>query len=249
MFRMARRRGLRALILTDHDTTRHWKPALRAAQKYGLATTQALELSTEQGHLIGYFSLDADERKVARCLHLDTADGIVLHKVDDALARIRECGGLVSVPHPFGPFYPLQQPDFARFDAVEEYNAWIYGPLAGNYRNAPGYGEFYHIAALGGSDAHYPFMVGLGATAIPASVRFDRTDWFLRCLRERTTEAVDRHTVWTKRQNVFYMPLLVPLSLLYNTRYVFARLRRKLGVNVLPPPLPVGHADLVRQDA
>jgi len=229
MFRKAKARGLRGLILTDHDTIEHWEPSLCAARRYGMGTTPALEISTVRGHVIAYFPMDVDQVAVRDALRLDTDAGIILHPVDEAFEKIRACGGVVAVPHPFGPFYPLRDPDFTKVDAVEEYNAWIYGKFAVKHRNAWGYGQQYNIAAFGGSDAHYPYMIGLGATAIDADTDFSQPDWFICLIRERATEPVERHTLATQVLNTFFQPMCIPLSFLYNVRYVLARYRRRFG--------------------
>jgi predicted metal-dependent phosphoesterase TrpH len=227
MFRKAKGRGLRGLILTDHDTLEHWQPSFVAARRYGLATTPAVEVSTARGHIIAYFPMDVDKAAVEQALRLDTEAGIILHPVDDAIDKIHELGGVVAIPHPFGPFYPLRDPDYSRVDAIEEYNAWIYGKFAVKHKNAWGYGKQHNIAAFGGSDAHYPFMVGLGATAIPADTDFSQPDWFVRLIREKATEPVECHTTRTEWLNNIFQPMCIPLSFFYNWRYVMARYRRR----------------------
>lgn len=55
MFRTAKERGLGGLLLTNHDNLGPIDPVLEAAGKEGVYTLPAIEVSSKDGHVIGYF--------------------------------------------------------------------------------------------------------------------------------------------------------------------------------------------------
>ncbi|MBV9464442.1 MAG: PHP domain-containing protein [Verrucomicrobiae bacterium] len=217
MFRRARAQGLFSIVLTDHDTVAHWPQVVEASHKYEMPTALGVEVSTAQGHLLAYFPMTMKPRTVARSLKLDTGCLVYL-PVMTVIKRVHDLGGVAVVPHPFGPFYPLGGDHFNEVDGVEEYNAWIFKDTK-HFRNAFGAGEKHGIAALGGSDSHYPYTVGFGATAIPKDCRFDRPDWWLRCILGRTTRPVVRQTIAHRRINYLKFSVSIPLSMRYNAKF------------------------------
>ena len=89
MFRKARQRGLAALIVTDHDTVKHWPACLEAAEHYEMATALGLEISTAQGHLLAYFDTRAKARTIGRNLKLDEGH-LPYWPVSTVIKRIHE---------------------------------------------------------------------------------------------------------------------------------------------------------------
>jgi predicted metal-dependent phosphoesterase TrpH len=223
MFLRARKQGLHGLVLTDHDTLRHWEPSLAAARRLRMPTALGVELSTAGGHLLAYFPCDTPPRRVARALRLDEG---TIHYLDprSAIRRVHELGGLACVPHPFGPFYPLGAELFDLVDGVEEYNSWIYRDTP-RFHNAFGAGARHRIAALGASDSHYPFTVGFGATAVPAAIDFSKPDWFLHCIRQRLTRPIVLQRPIHRRINYLKFAVSLPLNVRYNARFFRAKWR------------------------
>jgi len=217
MFRKARQRGLHGLIITDHDTVLHWQDCLEAAQHFEMATALGIEISTAQGHLLAYFDTHSKPRVVGRALKLD--DGCLHYwHVSTVIKRIHDLGGVTVVPHPFGPFYPLGGDHFDETEGVEEYNAWIFKDSR-HSRNAFGAGKKHGIAAVGGSDSHYPYTVGFGATAVPKNTDFIAADWWLKCLRNKSTRPVVRQTIAHRRINYLKFSVSIPLSMRYNAKF------------------------------
>lgn len=217
MFRRARERGLHGIIITDHDTVRHWPACLEAAQRYEIATALGIEISTDQGHLLAYFSTKAKPRTIARALKLDEGSLHYWH-VSTVIKRIHELGGIAVIPHPFGPFYPIGGEHFDEVDGVEEYNSWIFKDSK-HSRNAFGVGRKHRIARMGGSDSHYPYTVGFGATAVPKKTDFEDSAWWLKCIIERKTRPVVRQTIKNRRINYFKSSVSIPLNMQYNVRF------------------------------
>jgi predicted metal-dependent phosphoesterase TrpH len=155
--RAAAARGLTHLAITDHGTI---DGALRARDvaPAGLAVLVGEEIRTQAGDLIGVFL----ERAVPQRLPLA-----------EAIAAVREQGGLVGIPHPFdrrrgsilGGFGAAAGDELAGLvDWVEAYNARVLGG-AGNDRAA----EFARVHSLPGvaaSDAHSTLEVGVAYSAL-----------------------------------------------------------------------------------
>lgn len=158
--RAAASRGLTHLAITDHDTI---EGALRArdAAPPGLHVLIGQEIRTRDGDLIGVFL----ERAVPRDL-----------STSEAIAAVREQGGLVGIPHPFDRFRgsllrdhgdqpnPALEAIAPLLDWVEAHNARVVGGRA-NERAA----AFALQAGLPGvsvSDAHSALEVGVAYSAM-----------------------------------------------------------------------------------
>ncbi|GEM_PF-2350670 len=223
MFFYARRRGLRGIIITDHDTVKHWEECLEAARRFEMITALGVEISTAQGHILAYFDCAISPRRVARALKLD--QGMIHYMdVESVIRRIRDLGGVLCVPHPFGPFYPLGSDYLDQVDGVEEYNSWIFQDNR-RFRNAFGYAKRYHIAALGGSDSHYPYTLGLGASVVPAAIDFSKSDWFLHCIRQRLTCPIVQQRPLHRRINFIKSTVSIPLNMRYNVKFFRSKWR------------------------
>lgn len=217
VFIRAQRRGLRGAIITDHDTVRQWDECLEMSKRAEISTTLGVEISTAQGHLLSYFDCTTPARRVARALKLD--QGMIYYlDVESVIRRVHDLGGIACVPHPFGPFYPLGSKFFDLVDGIEEYNSWIFQDNK-RFRNAFGFAKKYKVAALGGSDSHYPYTIGFGATGIPATVDLNKPDWFLRCVRERMTRPVVQQTPVHRRINFIKSTVSIPLNVRYNAKF------------------------------
>jgi len=217
MFQHAKQRGLRGLIITDHDTVKHWEESMEAAQRTGMATAAGVEVSTAQGHILAYFEFGTSARSVARSLKLDQG---VIHYLDaeSVIRRVHDLGGVLVIPHPFGPFYPMGSRFMDKVDGIEEYNSWIFQDTA-RYRNAFEYAKKFRIAALGGSDSHYPYTVGFGATAVPADTNFAKPDWLLQCILHRKTRPIVQQRPVHRRINFVKSTVSIPLNMRYNAKF------------------------------
>ena len=104
--------------------------------------------------------------------------------VEEAIARIKAQGGLVSIPHPFDPLrgLKLDKNDLAKLveklDLIEVFNAR--GPFLRPMAKASAFALEHNLPGSAGSDAHYPFEIGYTYIEMP---EFDGKDEFLRALR------------------------------------------------------------------
>src|SRR5437879_5831507 len=99
------RQGLRLIAITDHDHIEGAKRVeeLLAQQNSALQMITGVEVSTRQGHLLGLFVKKAPK---------------TMRSVEESIEAIKEQGGLVIVPHPFGRLVPSLSR--AKIDALLE---------------------------------------------------------------------------------------------------------------------------------
>ena len=151
--RAAAERGLTHIAITDHDRI-DGALAAREAAPDGLTVIIGEEIRTADGDLIAAF--------------LDRAVPPGLSAVE-AVAAIREQGGLVGIPHPFDRLRGSLLKDVRMevlvplVDWVETHNGRLVG--GGNDRAA----EFaleHGLAGVGVSDAHSVLEVGVAYTAL-----------------------------------------------------------------------------------
>jgi glycosyltransferase involved in cell wall biosynthesis len=164
----AKRRGLGAIAVTDHNEI---SGALEARERAnGIKVIVSEEIKTaDQGEVIGLFV----EEKIPRGMSLA-----------ETIAAIRSQGGLVYVPHPFDRMHAV--PDYEHLlgvvediDAIEVFNARV--AFAPFNDEAARFAAKYRIAAGAGSDSHVP--QGLGSVKIRMR-DFDGPEEFLESLRE-----------------------------------------------------------------
>ncbi|MCI0346772.1 MAG: PHP domain-containing protein [Chloroflexi bacterium] len=171
----AARRGLTHLAITDHDTIDGAIEAAAAAPA-GLTVIVGQEIRTTEGDLIGAFL----ERLIPRGL-----------SPAEAIAAVREQGGLVGVPHPFDRLrgslgaaekprlgaaraahaaraaYAAQERLHALLGLVDWIEAWNARVLLGDGNTRAS--ELAHDAGLPGvsvSDAHTTLEIGVASTAL-----------------------------------------------------------------------------------
>lgn len=156
------RRGLRLIAITDHDHIEGAKRVeeLLAQQNSTLQIVTGVEVSTRQGHLLGLFVKKAPK---------------ALRSVEESIEAIKEQGGLVIVPHPFGRLVPSLSR--AKIDALLEKGYTIDGieiynpsPANASMRSAVrAANQQWGLAETGGSDAHFWQHIGSAYTLFPGS--------------------------------------------------------------------------------
>jgi len=159
VIRVARRRGMDGLAITDHDTLAGVEEAL--ATDSGLIVVPGEEVSTDQGHVLAL----GIGRRVPGGL-----------PAGEAIRRVKAQGGLVVIPHMSGfpvPFASrFRESDLSALpvDGLEVFSAIsILGRhfLTKNMKLAERFG----LAVLAGSDSHFPETVGDAYTVVEAESR------------------------------------------------------------------------------
>jgi predicted metal-dependent phosphoesterase TrpH len=171
-------RQLTLIAVTDHD---HLEGARRVEEllaEQGVTTRMitGVEVSTRQGHLLGLFVKKAPRP---------------LRPVQESIDAIKEQGGLVIVPHPFGTLVPslsrrridsLLAAGY-EIDAIEIYNP---SPANAAHRAAVRTANAdWGLAEIGASDAHFWQHIGAAYTRFPGSTPDD----LRRAIADRTTQA------------------------------------------------------------
>jgi glycosyltransferase involved in cell wall biosynthesis len=166
----ARRQGLGAIAVTDHNEISGALEAQAKAAEFGVKVVVGEEVMTAtQGEVIGLFLTE----KIPR--------GMTLRETVDEIHRQ---GGLVYVPHPFDrmhavPDYEHLLPIIDDIDAIEVFNPRV---AIGSFNDeAERFAAKYRIVAGAGSDSHV--AQGLGSVRIRMR-DFDGPDEFLESLRE-----------------------------------------------------------------
>lgn len=135
--------GLSGMIITDHNTLAGYESLKKKPNDF--VVIPGIEVSTGDGDILGFFIKENIPRQKTA---FDAAD------------KIREQGGLVSIPHPFDPLRKCAgklteelKPDF-----IEVFNARII--LSKYNRLAEEVAEELKIKKIAGSDAHFKEEVG-----------------------------------------------------------------------------------------
>jgi hypothetical protein len=164
----ARRQGLGAIAVTDHNEVSGAHEAAAKAAEYGVKIIIGEEVKTaDQGEVIGLFI----EEKIPK--------GVTLQ---EAIADIRRQGGLVYVPHPFDRMHSV--PDYEHMldivddiDAVEVFNPRV--AIGAFNEEAARFAHKYRMVAGAGSDSHVAQGLGSVRLRMPD---FDGPEEFLASL-------------------------------------------------------------------
>ena len=188
LFKKAKERKLDGIVISDHDTVTTWAESLTAARKHGIATVLGVEITSLQGHVLGYFPQDADPKLISKELGLDYYDASSMTKARGSRARfgrkssgkrserpvvfdcmtvvktIHELGGVAVAPHPFSVIFSLRKKvDYSQFDGIETYNFNI----SRKHNNKASGLVCGKQSTLGGSDCHAKYTIGAGLTVFP----------------------------------------------------------------------------------
>lgn len=146
--------GLDAISITDHDTIEASLRAAALAPSYGMIGIPGVEISTQEGHLLG--------------LGIETMPEPG-RPFKDTVQAIRNRGGVAVVPHPFQRMrHGVKRRHLTDCDAIEVYNAW----LVTGFRNrrARTFATRRDYPGVAGSDAHSVLTLGRAYT----EMRFDK---------------------------------------------------------------------------
>ncbi|WP_321423440.1 PHP domain-containing protein [uncultured Methanobacterium sp.] len=145
MVKIAIKKGLSGIALTDHNTI---KGALKAkkleSEKFKVIIGS--EISTERGEVIGLF----------------LSEEIRSRRFEEVISQIQDQDGIIVLPHPFdnirGNGINPNHEDAKLVDYVEIFNSRC---LLNKYNiQAEKYAEKYGLHGLAGSDAHFAHEIG-----------------------------------------------------------------------------------------
>ena len=133
----AKRKKLDGFALTDHNTTAGNKEAAALAKKAGLVFIPGIEVSTQQGHLLGLGVKSTMRAWIP---------------MEEAIAKIHDQGGLAIPAHPYDVMRRVMGGAFKGLDidGLETVNGKTF---IGNNKAAKAAREL-GLPSIGGSDAH-----------------------------------------------------------------------------------------------
>ncbi|PDW04380.1 CehA/McbA family metallohydrolase [Candidatus Viridilinea mediisalina] len=159
--------NLQVVAVTDHDTIAGAREAQRLADSYGVEVIVGEEVTTRDGHVLALF------------IEEQLPPG---RPFTETIAAVRDQGGLVIAPHPFGLFvsslglvgWSQQQrhPAWGQLvDAIEVFNAGLWRSQSNTL--ATQFATTHGIPMVGGSDSHHLATVGMGFTRFPGRTAAD----------------------------------------------------------------------------
>lgn len=176
IFKQAKKRGLDALAVTDHNTMMAYKKAWSLAKKYKITLIPGEEILTLKGEILGL----GIKREIKPFL-----------SPEKTIRQIHNQGGAAIACHPFwdyrlfnGRFKPLRLELIKGLDldGIEVFNC-----LLGKNRKAVNLAEKLCLAEIGGSDAHWFGDVGQTATLFPDNCK--SVEDYIKAIKKRQTKA------------------------------------------------------------
>jgi predicted metal-dependent phosphoesterase TrpH len=152
--KVAQKKGLDGIAITDHENTRAWREAEQVAKETGAVIILGEEIKTKQGDVLALFinkQIDGTGKELR-----------------EVVKQIHDQGGLAIIPHPFH-FYEGFKGKIEDYldiiDGMEVFNARR--PWGDFNEKALACAKKYNLAMTGGSDAHFAAGIGDGYTEIP----------------------------------------------------------------------------------
>lgn len=182
--------GINCITISDHGVI---EGALEMQKRAPFKVIVAEEILTTQGEIIGMFLKEV------------IPSGL---PVPETIARIREQGGLVCIPHPFDVIRTSALRDkvieeiAGEIDIFEVFNAR--NPLPHSSAKAKAFAEKHGMAMTAGSDAHTPNEIGNAWVEMP---EFSGSDDFMEALRageitgRRTNVLNHFYSTWARVKN------------------------------------------------
>jgi len=182
--------GVNCITVSDHGVI---EGALEMQKRAPFKVIVAEEILTTQGEIIGMFLKEVIPSELP---------------VPETIARIREQGGLVCIPHPFDLIRASALKDkvieevAGEIDIIEVFNAR--NPLPHSSAKAKAFAEKHGMAMTAGSDAHTTNEIGNAWVEMP---EFSGSDDFLEALRagkitgRRTNVLNHFYSTWAKVKN------------------------------------------------
>ena len=165
MLKHAKKIGLKALAITDHDSLKGGLEARKKAKKLGLIGIAGQEINSAEGHVIGLGLQEFIEPGLS---------------VEETIGLIHRQAGISIAPHPFDIYGKGVKEKAIYCDAVESFNAFNLDRTS-NYL-AERFCKKHELIRLSGSDAH--FKEGLGIAATKLLVEADDEDDVLKAVKK-----------------------------------------------------------------
>ncbi len=156
----AKKKGLDGIAITDHDTLKGARRALKLASKRGVMVIPGIEVTTLHGHVLG--------------LNITTFIPQNLSLVE-TVEKIHEAGGIAIAAHPL-VFIKSQMKQriasVSNLDGVEVINSSAF-PFFLSTRLSRALAERLNLPQTAGSDAHHASEIGTAYTLVKADSEVD----------------------------------------------------------------------------
>lgn len=188
ILKKAKEAQLDVVAITDHHTIEGAKEAQKIAANFGVEVIVGEEILTQDGEIIGLFLKEAVPSDLPLL---------------EAIERVRQQGGLIFAPHPLsfwqdGLGEKLLKQITQSIDGIEVLSAGWTGK--NNFAKMQHLNkEFFKLAAIGGSDAHFAALTGKAYTLFP-----ERTAAELYAAIRSKSTAVGG-SFWTKKDYLTYV--------------------------------------------
>lgn len=169
MMEHAKRIGIEALCLTDHDTMNGIKEALKAGKKHGILIVPSEEVTSKDGHILAI--------GISETIKPDLS-------AEETIDKIRQQGGVAIAPHAFDIMGMGLEEKAILCDAMEIFNAINVDRLTN--RRCERFARKFNIPMVGGSDAHWLPMMGAALTQIEG----DTVESIIKSIKSGRTRVV-----------------------------------------------------------
>jgi hypothetical protein len=174
----ARKRGLDAVAVTDHDTIRG---SLKLSRNKDFLIIPGIEINTQHGHVLG---LNLYEQIPSQ---LD---------VPTTVQKIHDAGGIAIAAHPTALYRgELRKYMIREFDAIEVINASSIPFSFSNSVNRK-LAEEFKLPQTGGSDAHYAPEIGMAYSMVEADLEKEE---IMTAIKNGRVKAYGRAIPWLIR--------------------------------------------------
>jgi len=175
ILKMAKKRGLSAIAISDHDNIEASFQAEKLAKKDGIIIIPAIEVNTKDGHLLAYgVKKNIKPRMSAQA----------------TIEEIHRQGGLAVAAHPFfhkglSGFYSLKRRKAVSLLPIDGLE--VVSCVTSVSSRAKKTARILNLTEFGGSDAHCLSAIGYGITVFPDSCQ--ASEDYLKVMREGKTFA------------------------------------------------------------
>ena len=150
LIKIALKKGLDGIALTDHDTTQGWDVAIKSAKELNAILILGEEIKIKR-----------NGRVIGDILGLFLNKEIKNREPIEVIKEIKDQGGIAIIPHPFHfpeKFKENLEKYVELIDGIEIFNARL--PFSFFDKKAFKFAQKYNLIMTAGSDAHYHRDVG-----------------------------------------------------------------------------------------
>ncbi|MHA1686208.1 MAG: CehA/McbA family metallohydrolase [Candidatus Heimdallarchaeaceae archaeon] len=173
IIKMAKKKGLKGIAITDHDTVKFYE---KEYEKKGIIIVPGIEISTKKGHIIALGIKEKIEKKLT---------------VEETIEKIKEKGGIAVIAHPFDITRKGIGKEIRKLEkiVVETQNgATMFQKFN---EKAKKYAEKNKLPETGGSDAHRIKDIGMAYTETEETI--ENVEELIEAIRKRKTKGEGTH--------------------------------------------------------